>query len=56
MARIVKLNGRTFIPADWRDLPENKDWQTIMLDNRRERRGLNAILLSLKAEQLAKSL
>lgn len=56
MAKIVKLNGGTFLQRGWRDDKANNDWQTILNDNRRERRELNAILLQLKVDRLAKSL
>lgn len=53
MARIIKVDGRTFIPTDWRELPENKGWYTTMLDNRRERADVLPIMLQAKANKIA---
>ena len=53
MARIIKVDGRTFIPPDWRELPENKGWHTVMSDNRRERADVLPIMLQARADQIA---
>ena len=56
MAKIVKMNGGTFLQRSWQDDPKNYDWVTVLNDNRRERRELNKLLLEMKVAEMAKSL
>ncbi len=54
MAKVLKVDGRTFVQPDWKTY--DKEYVTVLNDNRRERRELNMLLLQMKVDELAKTL